>query len=180
MARYETDISHGSHWGGVVLDISVVSPNSVIHHSPHAIPYVLPASPSHQIRPARRHKSRSAYLARFHHSLFLWEEEGAQADDDETGDFLLPSLVIAFVLYILTNRLLLSPSVPHAAASDNRVEFTYAFDVAVNSFFPAFLTVYIGLIPLAPVVTRNNWVCLFFGKSVMRLLPVMKMNQHGT
>lgn len=80
-------------------------------------------------------------------------------------DFLLFSLGIALVLYFLTNRLLLAPSaVPHATASDNRVELTYAFDVAVNSFFPAFLTVYIALLPLASVVTRNNWVCLFFGK----------------
>lgn len=80
-------------------------------------------------------------------------------------DFILFSLVVAVVLYVLTNRLLLAPSaVPHATASDTRVELAYAFDVAVNSFFPACLTIYIALLPLASVVTRNNWVCLFFGK----------------
>ena len=78
------------------------------------------------------------------------------------GDFLLSSLLIAVILYILSNRLLLSPS--SASSIDNRVEFAYAFDVAVNSFFPLFLTVYGALLPLAPVVVKNNWVCLFFGK----------------
>lgn len=82
----------------------------------------------------------------------------------ETGDFLLVSLVSAFLLYFLTNRLLISPVAPHSTTSDNRVEFAYAFDVAVNSFFPAFLTVGVALLPLAPVVVAKNWVCLFFGK----------------
>lgn len=44
------------------------------------------------------------------------------------------------------------------------MEYTYAFDVAVNSFFPAFLTVGLGGLVLAPVVVKDNWVCLFFGK----------------
>ena len=77
-------------------------------------------------------------------------------------DFLLSSLVIALILYILSNRLLLSPTAPYS--NENRVEYTYAFDVAVNSFFPAFLTLYGALLPLASVVVRDNWVCLFFGK----------------
>jgi hypothetical protein len=70
--------------------------------------------------------------------------------------------VAAAVLYIISNRLLLAPS--SYSAVDNKVEFAYAFDVAVNSFFPPFLTVYGALLPLAAVVVRNNWVCLFFGK----------------
>ena len=82
----------------------------------------------------------------------------------DPGDFLLVSLITAFVLYLLTNRLLLAPS--SQSAIDNRVEFTYAFDVAVNSFFPAFLSIYVALLPLAAVVVRSNWVCLFFGKYV--------------
>jgi hypothetical protein len=84
---------------------------------------------------------------------------------DTVVEFLLLSLAVASVLYFISNRLLLSPSAPHTV-SDNRVEFTYAFDVAVNSFFPAFLTVGVALLPLAAVVVRNNWVCLFFGKCV--------------
>ncbi|EIW71242.1 hypothetical protein TREMEDRAFT_42665 [Tremella mesenterica DSM 1558] len=79
-------------------------------------------------------------------------------------DFLLSSLIIALILYILTNRLLLSPAASYS--NENRVEFTYAFDVAVNSFFPAFLAVYVALLPLVGVVVRDNWVCLFFGNTL--------------
>ena len=74
----------------------------------------------------------------------------------------MSSLMIAAVLYFLSNRLLLSPAA--SPAIDNKVEFAYAFDVAVNAFFPLFLTLYVALLPLAAVVVRNNWVCLFFGK----------------
>jgi hypothetical protein len=80
----------------------------------------------------------------------------------ESGDFILSCIVVAGLLYFLANQLLILPSA--ANLTDNRVEFTYAFDVAVNSFFPAFLTIYVALLPLAAVVVRNNWVCLFFGK----------------
>jgi hypothetical protein len=83
---------------------------------------------------------------------------------DPSGDFLTISLLTALILYFLTNRLLVSSLAPHASTSDNRVEFAYAFDVAVNSFFPAFLTIGVALLPLAPVVVAKNWVCLFFGK----------------
>ncbi|OCF32597.1 UNC-50 family protein [Kwoniella heveanensis CBS 569] len=87
-------------------------------------------------------------------------------------DFILFSLVTSFVLYTLANRLLLAPSVPHSSISDNRVEYAYAFDVAVNSFFPAFLTVYVGLLPLAAVVVRDNWVCLWVGNTLFLIAGV--------
>jgi hypothetical protein len=80
------------------------------------------------------------------------------------GDSLLISILIAAILYILTNRLLVSALGSYASTSDNKVEFAYAFDIAVNAFFPAFLTVGIALLPLAPVVVAQNWVSLFFGK----------------
>jgi len=87
-------------------------------------------------------------------------------------DFLLSCLLVALILYLLTNRLLLVPSAPHSNFTDNRVEFTYAFDVAVNSFFPAFLTTYVALLPLAAVVVRANWVCLFFGNTLFLIAGV--------
>ncbi|TYJ56894.1 hypothetical protein B9479_002339 [Cryptococcus floricola] len=87
-------------------------------------------------------------------------------------DFLLPSLLIAFILFFVANRLLLAPSVPHASTSDNRVEFAYAFDVAVNAFFPAFLTVYVGLLALGVVVVRDNWVCLWVGNTLFLIAQV--------
>jgi hypothetical protein len=84
---------------------------------------------------------------------------------DVPVDFILVSLGIALVLWLIANRLLVSNS-GVSAITDNRVEFTYAFDVAVNSFFPAFLTTYVALMPLAALVVRDNWICLFLGKCV--------------
>lgn len=87
-----------------------------------------------------------------------------------SGDFILTSLLTALILYTLSNRLLLSSpntsSQPQHSVgpSDTRVELAYAFDVAVNSFFPAFLTLGGGGLVLASVIVRDNWVCLFFGK----------------
>ncbi|KAK1921594.1 transport-related protein [Papiliotrema laurentii] len=85
-------------------------------------------------------------------------------------DFLLSSLVVAGLLYIISNRLLLAPS--SSSAIDNRVEFAYAFDVAVNSFFPLVLTLYAALLPLAPVVVRNNWVCLLVGNTLFLIAGI--------
>lgn len=73
------------------------------------------------------------------------------------------SLAVALVFWLVANRLLISSS-GLSAITDSRVEFTYAFDVAVNSFFPAFLTLYVVLLPLAALVVRNNWICLWLGK----------------
>lgn len=70
------------------------------------------------------------------------------------------------MFWFIANRLMVSSS-GHSAVTDSRVEFTYAFDVAVNSFFPAFLTTYVALLPLSALVVRNNWVCLFLGKYVL-------------
>jgi len=88
--------------------------------------------------------------------------DASRSTPNLSGDFLLSSLAVAGFLYLIANRLLLSPS--SSAAIDNKVEFAYAFDVAVNSFFPLFLTLYGAMLPLAPLVVRSNWVCLFFGK----------------
>ena len=38
--------------------------------------------------------------------------------------------------------------------------------MAVNSFFPAFLTLHLGLAVLGEVLVKANWVCLFVGKYV--------------
>lgn len=95
------------------------------------------------------------------HSLF--HPHLSNQGSSHSGDFLLACLIVALLAYFLTNRLLISPTGP-TSVMDNRVEFAYAFDVAVNSFFPAFLTVGMALLPLAPVVVGRNWVSLFFGK----------------
>ncbi|ORX33891.1 UNC-50 protein [Kockovaella imperatae] len=79
-------------------------------------------------------------------------------------DFILASVIIASLLHFLANRLLVSSA--SSPAIDNRVEWAYAFDVAVNSFFPLFLTLYGALLPLAPVVVKSNFVCLFIGNTL--------------
>ena len=123
--------------------LSKISCRNPIPHSPHDLPWV---HLDHLSSLDRRSISHDLYQS--------WRRI--------LGDFLLTSLIEAIILYFLTNRLLLSPS--SQSAIENRVEITYAFDVAVNSFFPAFLTVGIALLPLVTVVIRENWVCLFFGK----------------
>lgn len=42
----------------------------------------------------------------------------------------------------------------------------YAFDVHSNGFFPLFLQLYVAQLLLSPVVTRNNWVCLWVGNTL--------------
>ncbi|WWC59492.1 uncharacterized protein I303_102048 [Kwoniella dejecticola CBS 10117] len=86
-------------------------------------------------------------------------------------DFLLSSLAISFVLYFLSNKLLLSPTAS-SSIIDNKVEYSYAFDVAVNSFFPFFLTIYIGLLPLYGLVVRDNWICLWVGNTLFLIASV--------
>jgi hypothetical protein len=88
-----------------------------------------------------------------------------EKEANNPGDFILSSLAIALVLHTLSNRLLI-PTSPNSQLSDSRVEYAYSFDVAVNSFFPAFLTIHLGLILMAGVLVRDNWVCLFVGKYV--------------
>lgn len=74
------------------------------------------------------------------------------------------ALLAALVFWALANRLLLTSSGP--GVTDNRVDFSYAFDVAVNAFFPAFLTLYVGLLPLAALVVRRNWISLLLGNTI--------------
>ncbi|WRT64750.1 uncharacterized protein IL334_001684 [Kwoniella shivajii] len=93
-------------------------------------------------------------------------------------DFLLFSLITSFILYTISNKLLITSSSSSSSSSsslqlsDNKVEFAYSFDVAVNSFFPFFLTVYIGLLPIIAVVTKDNWVCLWVGNTLFLIAQV--------
>ncbi|KAK6903708.1 hypothetical protein I203_107213 [Kwoniella mangroviensis CBS 8507] len=88
-------------------------------------------------------------------------------------DFLLFSLGISLVLYLISNKLLLSSSSQQSSMIDeNKVEFAYSFDVSVNSFFPFFLTVYVGLLPLVALVVRDNWICLWVGNTIFLIASV--------
>ncbi|KAJ8087550.1 hypothetical protein PM082_006381 [Marasmius tenuissimus] len=92
-----------------------------------------------------------------------------------TRDFLLSGIVVATVIWFLSNRLLV-PLAPtsqytHISSSDS-VEWAYAFDVHTNAFFPLFLTLYVAQLFLLPIVLRGekdrqqNWVCMWVGNTL--------------
>lgn len=65
----------------------------------------------------------------------------------------LPCTALCSVRF-LTNSLLLSPPT-HSSSSDAKVEWNFAFDVAVNAFFCFFLWIYLGQFVLYGLVTRE-------------------------
>jgi len=79
-------------------------------------------------------------------------------------DFFLVGFLVSTALWALSNKFLTHAS--HTHATDQRVEWPYAFDVHSNGFFPLFLQLYVAQLLLSPVVTRNNWVCLWVGNTL--------------
>lgn len=79
-------------------------------------------------------------------------------------DFFLSGLVISTALWALSNRFFTHSS--HTHATDQTVEWAYSFDVHTNSFWPVFLELYLAQLVLSPVITRGNWICLFFGNTL--------------
>ncbi|GAA5871287.1 hypothetical protein JCM3774_000901 [Rhodotorula dairenensis] len=73
-------------------------------------------------------------------------------------------LLVSTTLWALSNRFLRHAT--HVHATDQKVEWPYAFDIHANSFFPFFLQLYVAQLVLAPVVTRSNWVCLWVGNTL--------------
>ncbi|KAF8503921.1 UNC-50-like protein [Gautieria morchelliformis] len=80
-------------------------------------------------------------------------------------DFLLTSFIAATFLYFFSNFILLAPP-SHATADSTRVEWAYAFDVAINAFFPCFLVLGVAQLLLVSIITRDNWVCLWLGNTL--------------
>ncbi|KAG7097820.1 hypothetical protein E1B28_005138 [Marasmius oreades] len=91
-------------------------------------------------------------------------------------DFLLSGIVVATILWLLSNRLLvqLTPTshYTHNSTSDSRVEWAYAFDVHTNAFFPLFLTLYVAQLCFLPIVLRGekdrqqNWLYMWVGNTL--------------
>ncbi|CAD6588477.1 MAG: hypothetical protein CYPHOPRED_004416 [Cyphobasidiales sp. Tagirdzhanova-0007] len=79
-------------------------------------------------------------------------------------DFFLAGTIVATLLWAVSNRFFTHRS--HTHATDQSVEWAYSFDIHVNSFFPFFLNLYLAQLVLSPVITRANWVCLFFGNTL--------------
>ncbi|PFH47717.1 hypothetical protein AMATHDRAFT_67054 [Amanita thiersii Skay4041] len=80
-------------------------------------------------------------------------------------DYLLSGMIVASILWFISNRLLLSPP-SHSTPADSRVEWAYAFDVHTNAFFPLYLTLYLAQLFLVPIVLKDNWVCLWVGNTL--------------
>ncbi|KAL9709826.1 hypothetical protein Ac2012v2_006880 [Leucoagaricus gongylophorus] len=80
-------------------------------------------------------------------------------------DFLLSGIIIATILWFISNRMLLSPP-SHSTPADSFVEYAYVFDVHTNAFFPLYLTLYLAQLFLLPIVVKDNWVCLWLGNTL--------------
>jgi len=80
-------------------------------------------------------------------------------------DFLLSGVIIATCLWLFSNAVLLQPP-SHSSPTDSKVEWAYMFDVHCNAFFPLFLTMYVAQLFLVPVITRDNWICLWIGNTL--------------
>jgi len=80
-------------------------------------------------------------------------------------DFLLTGVVVATILWFISNKLLLSPP-SHTTPADSRVEWAYAFDVHTNAFFPLYLALYLAQLFLLPVILRDRWVCIWVGNTL--------------
>jgi len=81
-------------------------------------------------------------------------------------DFLGVGALIATCLWFFSNKLLIQPSTTHTVDASSRVEWAYAFDVHTNAYFPLYLSLYLAQLFLAPVITKDNWVCLWVGNSL--------------
>ncbi|KAJ3560940.1 hypothetical protein NP233_g10509 [Leucocoprinus birnbaumii] len=74
-------------------------------------------------------------------------------------DFLLSGIIVATILWFISNRVLLSPP-SHSTPADSFVEWAYVFDVHTNAFFPLYLTLYLAQLFLLPIILQANWCSL--------------------
>lgn len=79
-------------------------------------------------------------------------------------DFFALGILISTALWALSNRFFTHSS--HTHATDQSVEWAYAFDVHVNSFFPLFVNLYLAQLLLSPVITRSAFPCLLVGNTL--------------
>ncbi|KAI9847282.1 MAG: hypothetical protein M1837_002868 [Sclerophora amabilis] len=90
--------------------------------------------------------------------------------------FLALSLLIATVSYFLVGRLL-APGVAGLpgrrrqglfgqTGDGDQLEFGYCFDVAIRSFFPVWVFLYVVQFIMIPLVIRDYWISLFLGNAL--------------
>ncbi|KAG5353426.1 hypothetical protein C0989_006944 [Termitomyces sp. Mn162] len=80
-------------------------------------------------------------------------------------DYLFSGFIMATILWLVSNRMLLSPP-SHTTPADSQVEWAYAFDVHTNAFFPLYLALYLAQLFLLPIILKDNWVCLWVGNTL--------------
>ncbi|KLO14019.1 UNC-50-like protein [Schizopora paradoxa] len=80
-------------------------------------------------------------------------------------DYILSGVIVATILWFFSNRVLLSPP-SHSDPVDTSVEWSYAFDVHTNAFFPLYLTLYLAQLFLVPIIMKDNWVCIWVGNTL--------------
>jgi len=79
-------------------------------------------------------------------------------------DFILVGVCVATAIWAISNRFLTHSS--HTHATEQTVEWNFCFDIHVNAFLPILLELYFAQLLLAPVVTRQVWVCLWVGNTL--------------
>jgi len=80
-------------------------------------------------------------------------------------DFLGVGIIMATAVWLLSKVFLIPPdTASHEIGSS--LEWSYAFDVHTNSFFPLYLSLYLVQLFLAPLITRDRWVCLWLGNTL--------------
>lgn len=70
--------------------------------------------------------------------------------------FVLAGTVLATVCWFLTNSYLREE--PNSHVVEQRVEWLYAFDVHCNSFFPAFIMLYVIQYFLSPILVAHGFI----------------------
>ncbi|KAF2667002.1 UNC-50 family protein [Microthyrium microscopicum] len=73
------------------------------------------------------------------------------------GHFLLASLAVSTLAYVLVGRLL------GPGSGEEALEFGYCFDVSIRAFLPVWVVLYVVQFLLMPVVAKDYWISHFFG-----------------
>lgn len=70
-----------------------------------------------------------------------------------------------------------APAGPSSSSTEsNHVEYAYAFDVAINAFFPSFLTLGVVQLLFVAIITKSNWVCMWLGNTIYLMAYVLPVD----
>ncbi|KAJ2456263.1 hypothetical protein EV183_000190 [Coemansia sp. RSA 2336] len=78
-------------------------------------------------------------------------------------NYVVAGIIIASVTWLIANRFLRHQNIH---ATDQQVEWQYAFDVHCNSFFAFFVFAYALQFLFLPLLMKTSWVSLFLGNSL--------------